>query len=83
MFALRLPSQPDGRARALRAPAPTPPPRPPAPRAQDEWTATGGGGQAFDPVDLREDWADFDEKLKDSVSVMGLEAKFVLERKGK
>lgn len=45
---------------------------------EDEWTATGAGGQRFDPVDLSDDWADFDEKLGESVSVMGLESKFEL-----
>ncbi|KAI8465861.1 MAG: hypothetical protein J3K34DRAFT_435695 [Monoraphidium minutum] len=47
---------------------------------EDEWTAKGGGGQAFDPVDLRDDWADYDEKLGDSVTVMGVEAKFELHK---
>lgn len=49
-------------------------------RPQDEWTVTGAGGQSFDPVDLREDWADYDEKLGDSVSIMGVEAKFELHK---
>jgi hypothetical protein len=47
---------------------------------QEEWAAVGGGGQKFDQVDLREDWADFDEKLGESVSVMGLESKFELHK---
>lgn len=45
---------------------------------EDEWQATGGGGQKFEQVDLREDWADFDEKLGEPVSVMGIESKFEL-----
>ncbi|KIZ05665.1 hypothetical protein MNEG_2291 [Monoraphidium neglectum] len=47
---------------------------------EEEWAAVGGGGQKFDQVDLREDWADFDEKLGESVSVMGLESKFELHK---
>jgi hypothetical protein len=34
----------------------------------------------FDPVDLRDDWADFDEKAGESVSVMGVEARFELHK---
>lgn len=81
---------PNGRARgAAQQPrrvcqSPNPqsaPPKPPtAPRAQDEWVARGAGGQVFDPVDLRDDWADFDEKAGESVSVMGVEARFELHK---
>lgn len=31
-------------------------------------------------VDLKEDWADYDEKAGDSVSIMGLESKFELHK---
>jgi len=47
-------------------------------RAQDEWTATGCGGQKFEDVDLREEWADYDEKAAESVSIMSVESKFEL-----
>ncbi|GBF90293.1 hypothetical protein Rsub_02399 [Raphidocelis subcapitata] len=47
---------------------------------EDEWLAKGAGGVAFDPVDLRDDWADFDEKAGEAVSVMGLEARFQLHK---
>jgi hypothetical protein len=40
----------------------------------------GAGGQLFEGVDLRDDWADYDEKLGDSVTVMGVEAKFELHK---
>ena len=49
-------------------------------RPEDEWLATGAGGQAFEGVSLADDWADYDEKLKDSVSVMGFESKFELHK---
>jgi hypothetical protein len=47
---------------------------------EDEWVASSAGGTKFDSVDLRDDWADYCEKAGDSVSVMGVEAKFELHR---
>lgn len=45
---------------------------------EEEWLATGAGGQRFEGVNLSDDWADYDEKLGDSVSVMAFESKFEL-----
>lgn len=52
----------------------------PAAPLQDEWLVTGGGGQKFTEVSLADDWADYDEKLGDSVTVMGVESKFQLAK---
>lgn len=49
-------------------------------KPEDEWLATGAGGQKFEGVTPGEDWADYDEKLGDSVSVMNFEAKFELHK---
>jgi hypothetical protein len=66
-----------GPLRARAAPQPTPLQRSPP---QDEWQVKGGGGQVFEAADLRDDWADYDEKLGDSVTVMGVEARFELHK---
>ncbi len=49
-------------------------------RSQDIFTVEAASGTRFDDVDLSDDWADFDEKAGDSVSVMNLEWRFKVRR---
>lgn len=43
---------------------------------QNGWNAVSTGGTVFDDVDLREDWAEFCEKMAESVGVYAIEGRF-------
>lgn len=43
---------------------------------QNGWKAISTGGTVFDDVDLREDWAEFCEKVAASVGVYSIEGRF-------
>ena len=43
---------------------------------QDGFLVESPSGQRWEDVDLSEDWAEYDEKLGDSVSIMELEHRF-------
>lgn len=43
---------------------------------QNGWKAVSTGGTVFDDVDLRDDWADFCEKMAESVGVYAIEGRF-------
>ncbi len=47
---------------------------------QDGFIVTTASGHRFEDVDLSDDWADFDEKAGESVSIMALEWRFVVKR---
>jgi Eukaryotic protein of unknown function (DUF866) len=47
---------------------------------QDGFIVEAAGGHKFHDVDLSDDWADFDEKSGNSVSVMDLQWRFSVRR---
>ena len=47
---------------------------------QDGFLVESPSGQRWEDVDLSEDWAEYDEKLGDSVSIMELEYRFIPHR---
>ena len=47
---------------------------------QDGFVVEGTGSHTFYDVDLSDDWADFDEKTGNAVSVMDLEWRFSVRR---
>ncbi len=47
---------------------------------QDGFLVESPSGQRWQDVDLSEDWAEYDEKLGDSVSIMELEHRFIPHR---
>lgn len=47
---------------------------------QDGFVVESVSGHRFEDVDLSDDWADFDEKAGDSVSIMNLEWRFTVRR---
>ena len=48
---------------------------------QDGFEVETSSGQKFEDVDLSEgDWTEYDEKLGDSVEIMGLEWKFAVHK---
>jgi Eukaryotic protein of unknown function (DUF866) len=47
---------------------------------QDGFLVEGTGAHTFQDVDLSDDWADFDEKTGNAVSVMDLEWRFSVRR---
>ena len=47
---------------------------------QDGFIVEAASGHRFEDVDLSDDWADFDEKAGESVSIMGLEWRFTVRR---
>lgn len=48
--------------------------------SQDNFIVVSAGSARFEDVDLSDDWADFDEKASDSVSIMNLEWRFKTRR---
>lgn len=44
--------------------------------AQNGFKVTSLGGTVFEDVDLRDDWVEYCDKLKESVSISAMEARF-------
>lgn len=44
------------------------------------WTVKAAGGQVFEDADLSEEWTEYDEKVGEGCSIMGLESKIEVYR---
>ena len=47
------------------------------------WRVTSAGGAVFEDADLSDEWTEYDEKLGESVSIMGLDSKVEVWREHK